>query len=186
MIAKKLKPCSVEGCKGRFEGRGLCIKHYLRLKRYGDINFTKIEKHGMTDTVEYQTWCNIKRRCYAPSNNRYHLYGGRGITVCDRWRNSFIAFYGDMGKRPEGHSIDRINNDGNYEPGNCRWATYSQQTFNTRQRPSKSGTKGVEQLSKNSYRARIRANGATIELGIFDTLEKATEARQKADLLYFT
>jgi hypothetical protein len=81
---------------------------------------------------EYAAWKNMKTRCYNENHNEYHRYGGRGITVCDRWRNSFEAFYADMGSRPSSfHSIDRRNNDGNYEPDNCRWATKSEQRLNS-------------------------------------------------------
>lgn len=70
-------------------------------------------------------------RCDNPKNPAYPRYGGRGITVCDRWR-TFEGFLADMGERPAGKSIERINNDGNYEPGNCRWATAKEQNLNTR------------------------------------------------------
>lgn len=89
--------------------------------------------HGMSNTVEYHIWAGIISRCRNPSNNAYPRYGGRGITVCDRWLNSFENFYADMGPRPTPeHSIDRVNNDGNYEPGNCRWATDIEQANNKR------------------------------------------------------
>lgn len=81
----------------------------------------------------YSTWRSMIKRCDDPNSNVYHNYGGRGITVCDRWRNDFIAFVRDMGPKPTPkHSIDRINNDGNYEPGNCRWATSKEQCRNYR------------------------------------------------------
>lgn len=82
-------------------------------------------------TPEYAAFRGMWRRCTNPTHSGYHRYGGRGISVCERWRN-FDAFLADMGRKPSArHSIDRINNDGNYEPANCRWATPEQQQGNT-------------------------------------------------------
>ena len=81
---------------------------------------------------EYRVWFAMLRRCYSHEQLGYADYGGRGIAVCERWRESFAAFLEDMGKRPQGTSIDRIDNDGNYEPGNCRWATCKEQNRNKR------------------------------------------------------
>lgn len=89
--------------------------------------------HGLTKTKEYQAWARIKSRCYNINSEDYPDYGGRGITMCDEWCNSFMAFYQHVGKAPGSQfSIDRIDNGGNYEPGNVRWATPYQQARNKR------------------------------------------------------
>jgi hypothetical protein len=90
-------------------------------------------KHGMRQSPEYNTWVGMKARCYNPEHEKYKYYGGRGITICDEWRFNFRTFLKDMGKRPSlHHSIDRIDNDGNYCKKNCRWATREQQRVNRR------------------------------------------------------
>lgn len=98
----------------------------------------KFKKHGLSKSPIHHIYRNIKDRCNNPKNKNYHLYGGRGIKISEHWlgENGFINFYNDMGDRPKGTSVDRINNDGNYEPGNCRWATTKQQA-NNRRKPNK-------------------------------------------------
>lgn len=89
-------------------------------------------RHGMTGTKVHTTWISIKQRCHNPKVAHYPRYGGRGITVCDRWRESFENFFADMGNPPEGMDLDRINNEEGYSPENCKWATRSSNCRNRR------------------------------------------------------
>lgn len=88
-------------------------------------------KHGMEGTPVYTSWTAMKSRCLNPNDSSYHKYGGRGISVCDEWM-VFVNFFRDMGDRPQGKTLDRINVNGNYEPSNCRWATNTEQSRNRR------------------------------------------------------
>lgn len=96
-----------------------------------------IARHGRSGTPEYTAWRDLKKRCLNPLDGDYPNYGGRGIRVCDEWVNSFEAFYEHIGPKPSPDmSVDRIDNDGNYEPGNVRWATATEQRHNQRRMQS--------------------------------------------------
>lgn len=88
--------------------------------------------HAGLETPTYRTWQAMRARCHNPKHSAYPRYGARGIQVCERWRNSFDAFLADMGERPDGSTLDRIDGSKGYEPGNCRWATTAQQFENKR------------------------------------------------------
>jgi hypothetical protein len=131
-------------------------------------------RHRMTKTPVYRAWANMKDRCDNPRSARYHRYGGRGITVCDAWQK-FEGFYADMGLRPRGGTIDRTDNNGNYEPGNCRWITnFAQQSNRSNNRwieiDGKRKTLAqwgmVSPMSKTTIRRRL-AQGWTPKDAVF-------------------
>lgn len=119
-------------CGAEIVARGDCLRSGVT-KSCGCLRKELPTTHGLTDTPEYNSWCSMRARCLNPNDQEAHNYSARGIAVCDRWSDNFEAFYGDMGPRPSpSHSLDRIDTDGNYEPGNCRWATATEQVRNRR------------------------------------------------------
>lgn len=131
----------------------------------------------MKHTAIYRVWQNMKSRCLNPNIPNYKDYGARGITICKKWSDSFVAFYEDMGEPPtKYHMLERKNNDGNYNKRNCKWATRQEQNLNKRQQKfiNKFGYRGVDK-SRNSYLARIGKK----YIGCFSTPEEAALAYNK-------
>lgn len=131
-----LENISSENSKHKY-GRYICFcgKEFIGRKdriKIGKKRSCGCLNHKLSKTNEYKIWVAMRSRCSCVTGSSYKNYGGRGIRVCERW-NSFTNFLSDMGPRPsKNHSIDRINNDGNYEPSNCRWATWKEQQSNRR------------------------------------------------------
>lgn len=143
----------------------------LRNERASASNATKFTTHGMSKAREYRLWVKMKARCYNPRNNRYQYYGERGITVCDRWRNSFEAFLADMGPCPAGYTIERKDVYLGYGPDNCIWDAQARQADNKTSSvrlTHKGKTLNVSQWAKllgvNSHTLRGRiARGWSVE-----------------------
>lgn len=132
--------------------------------------------HGKTKSPEYIVWGSMKARCFNTNEESYKNYGGRGITVCDRWKNSFENFLNDMGERPTNqHQIDRIDNDGNYEPKNCKWVTVSENSVNRRNKGNKLGIKNITK-DGNKYVVNIKRDKVNRNSG-YTSLEDAIKLK---------
>jgi hypothetical protein len=133
----------------------------------------------------------MKGRCHSPNHQSYNYYGKRGIKVCAEWRKSFDNFIRDMGRRPsDDYTLDRIDNDGDYCPENCKWTTWQDQSINKRAGERKvspeTGVPGVWwREDRNSWYVYIGANRKSHYIGCFDNLTDAIEARKRAELKYW-
>lgn len=137
-------------------------------------------KHGHAKRTRfsptYQSWATMKSRCTNPNTKRYKDYGGRGIKFCEEW-STFENFLSDMGERPKGTTLDRINVNGDYNPNNCRWANASEQSANVRKRSNCSTPYIGVVEDKTGYVARVFYNGDCHYLGTFRTAEDAANCR---------
>ena len=139
------------------------------------------KKHGMHGTKVYNAWKGIKKRCYQKTYQHYDRYGGRGIIMCEEWKNDFMAFYNDVGEAPsDEYQLDRIDNNGNYEPGNCRWVTRQENCRNRNIKVGKSGYRGVHPKG-NRFQAYFNIDRSyRVYVGSFATAKEAHEARIEA------
>ena len=164
--------CIANGCSSQSRAKNMCMKHYMRKRKHGSTEIVESRIiHGMTGTPEHYAWKAMNSRCSNQYSKDYSNYGARGITVCDEWANNFQSFYDDMGVRPDGTSIDRIDNDGDYERGNCRWSTPREQSLN--QRIPKNNTSGYRGIWQSKYRNRWYASASNVYIGCYLSKEEA-------------
>lgn len=176
--------CKVVDCKNQRRRKGYCDHHWYCWFTYGDPLKEKWPKHGLYNSPEHRSWVQMRQRCNNDKSIGWTLYGGRGIKVCDRWYSSFLNFYDDMGAKPTPkHSIDRINVDGDYEPGNCRWATIHEQAANHRNNNAVVGVSFDKQTGK--WMAQLIVdNKSVIRPRRYKTYDEAVTARHNAEVLY--
>lgn len=151
----------------------------------------RLTSHNMSRSSTYGIHRAVLTRCYSSTHNKYPNYGGRGITVCDRWREpapqGFLNFLEDMGERPEGMSIDRVDNNLGYSKENCRWVDSSTQSYNQRRsKRNSSGVVGVKWWkTREVWVAEIHHQGERIHIGYFNDFDLAVTARKEAEIKYY-
>jgi hypothetical protein len=154
------------GCLKKDRQRALSVAGVAARKARAKPKPERKHRHGMSGSRSYKIWSCMRARCENPNHNHYSYYGGRGIAVCEQWKN-FEGFLADMGEAPSGMTIERVDNDRGYEPGNCRWASRADQNRNTRR--NRLLTYDGASLTISEWARRIGINEQTIASRIDDS-----------------
>lgn len=185
-----MKICSINQCKKNIQAKGFCPMHYQRYKIHGDplVEIPQGTRHGLRKHSLYPVWKNMRNRCLNSNNKAYPNYGGRGIKVCREWDSAkkFIEYATKLpGYSTPNKTLDRIDNDGDYKPGNIRWASRQTQTLNQRVSPrNKTGYRGVS-IYRGKFRATIRIDNTLFQLGDYSVAEDAAYVRDQFALQLF-